>query len=54
MEISFDLVADAMKQGFEKEFNIELITGNLTEYENELADKFEKECFASYDWNHKR
>jgi lipoate-protein ligase A len=43
-----------MKKGFEEEFKVNLVEGSLTDYEKELADKFEKECFGNPDWNHKR
>jgi lipoate---protein ligase len=52
--VSFDDSLDAMKKGFEEEFNVELVRGKLTEYEQDLTEKFEKECFANPDWNHKR
>ena len=53
-EISFSDAANAMKKGFEDEFNVELELGSLTDEELQLAHKFEKECFGAYDWNHKR
>jgi lipoate-protein ligase A len=43
-----------MKIGFEEEFNVELVDGSLTEEEIELAKKFERECFSTRDWNHRR
>ena len=52
-EICFDDVAFAMKQGFEQEFDVELIEGSLTKEELVLSKKFEKD-FSSKDWNHKR
>ena len=52
-EICFDDVAFAMKQGFEQEFDVELIEGTLTKEEIVLSKKFEKD-FSSKDWNHKR
>ena len=52
--VSFDDSVNSMKKGFEEEFNVELITGKLTDYEIDLTEKFEKECFANQDWNHKR
>ena len=52
--VSFGDVADAMKLGFEEEFDIELIEGNLTKEEINLAKKFEKECFSTNEWNYKR
>ena len=52
--ISFNDAAEAMKIGFEEEFNVELINGSLTEEEIKLSKKFEKELFSSKDWNHRR
>ena len=52
--INFSNVADAMKEGFEEEFNIDLIDGDLIQEELELADLFERECFSAEDWNHRR
>jgi len=52
--ISFDNVAEAMKKGFEEEFNVKLTPGKLTEEEIILTKKFEKECFGSRDWNYKK
>lgn len=53
-EISFENVEEAMKKGFEEEFNVELIEGTLNEEEKELAFNFEKEKFSAKDWNHRR
>ena len=52
--VSFEKAAEAMKQGFEEEFDIELVSGKLTDYELKLSDEFEKDCFANKEWNHKR
>jgi lipoate-protein ligase A len=53
-DIRFNEAAEAMKIGFEEEFNVELVDGSLTEEEIELAKKFERECFSTRDWNHRR
>jgi lipoate-protein ligase A len=53
-DIFFEEVAEAMKKGFEIEFNVELVEGKLSKEEAALAKKFEKECFSSKDWNHRR
>jgi len=53
-EVHFKDVSEAMKIGFEEEFNVELIEGTLSEEEKELTRKFEKECFSARDWNHRR
>jgi len=52
--VSFEKAASAMKKGFEEEFDIELIPGEITDYELNLSDEFEKDCFSNPDWNHKR
>ena len=52
--IGFDQVASAMKQGFEEEFQVSLVEGPLTGEEKKLARKFEKECFSTTAWNHRR
>ena len=53
-EVSFKDVSRAMKLGFEDEFHVELIEGKLSEDELALAKKFEKECFSTMEWNHRR
>ncbi len=52
--IPFEEVADALTVGFEKEFHIELVQGILTKEEKTLALQFEKECFSTTQWNHRR
>jgi len=53
-EINFDILAIAMKKGFEEEFDIELVEEILTDEEKELTKKFELECFSAKEWNHRR
>jgi lipoate-protein ligase A len=53
-QIHFDNVAEALKVGFEEEFHVELIQGILTKEEKTLAAQFEKECFSTTQWNHRR
>lgn len=53
-ETCFDESSEAMKIGFEEEFNVELVEGVLTEEEIKLSKKFENECFSTIDWNHRR
>lgn len=53
-DISFEKSARSMKKGFEEEFDVKLEVGSLTSEENELAEKFEMECFGNMAWNHKR
>jgi lipoate-protein ligase A len=53
-DLCFKDAAEAMKIGFEEEFNVKLIKDELTEEETELAKQFKKECFGTKQWNHKR
>lgn len=53
-EIAFKDVAEAMKLGFEEEFQVELLEDNLSTMERALAKKFEKEYFSSVQWNRRR
>jgi lipoate-protein ligase A len=53
-EISFEEISEAMKIGFEQEFNVKLIKGSLTDKELELTKNFENECFSNMNWNYKR
>jgi lipoyltransferase/lipoate-protein ligase len=53
-KIRFEEVAEALIIGFEEEFDVELIQGILTKEERTLAAQFEKECFSTAQWNHRR
>ncbi len=52
--VSFDEIVKDMKKGFEEEFNVDLVLGNLTDEEKSFSDEFEKNCFSLKEWNHKR
>jgi lipoate-protein ligase A len=52
--VSFNETSDAMKIGFEEEFDIELVNGILTKEEISLTNKFERECFSTTEWNYKK
>ena len=39
--------------GFEETFDIELVAGELTDYENELVDEYRKR-YSSQEWVYKR
>ena len=53
-ELSFNDVADAMKVGFEEEFDVQLKEGILTDEELEYTKKFEIECFSTEKWNYRK
>ncbi|MAG22176.1 MAG: lipoate--protein ligase [Candidatus Diapherotrites archaeon] len=52
-EYSFKDVSEAMQKGFEKEFGVELVEGELNEEEKALAEEL-REKFSSKEWNFKR
>ncbi len=49
--IAFSELAAALKLGFEKNFNLELIDDNLTQEELAAADKLYKEKYNTDGWN---
>jgi len=53
-EVDFEKVADAMKIGFEEEFDIKLVERTLTNEEKKLARAFDVECFSTKEWNCRR
>lgn len=50
----FEDIVDALKSGFEEEFNIQLVKGEVTEFENKLAKSFESDIFSKEEWNYRR
>jgi lipoate-protein ligase A len=52
--ISFDEVAEALKVGFEEEFDVRLEKGALTTEEKKLTETFDREFFSVASWNHRR
>ncbi len=53
-EIYFQEVAEAMQKGFAENFKAEVEGGSLTVEEKVIAEKIEKERFASRSWNYLR
>ena len=53
-DIGFNELADALKKGFEEEFDIKLVEDKLTEEEEELAKDFEENHFSKKEWNYLR
>jgi lipoate-protein ligase A len=52
-DVSFDEMRAALITGFEETFNVELVAGELTDYENELVDEYRKR-YSSREWVYKR
>ncbi|MEM2342309.1 MAG: biotin/lipoate A/B protein ligase family protein [Candidatus Bathyarchaeia archaeon] len=53
-EVSFEELKNALKRGFEEAFNIELVPGELTAFEEELAMKLKAEKYSTREWNFRR
>ena len=53
-KFTFKEVSDVLRKGFEETFDVNLVSGELTEEEKALADSFEEDCFGSRGWNHLR
>lgn len=52
--VSVKEVSQALAEGFQKALNIELVDGELTPYERELAEKLCKGKYATHEWNFER
>ena len=51
--VSVEEVNNALSEGFKKALNIQLLEGELTPYENEIAKKLYKEKYTTDGWNFK-
>jgi lipoate-protein ligase A len=49
--VSPETASNALIQGFQNAFSIQLATGKLTPYEHELAEQLCKEKYATDEWN---
>ena len=49
--VSTDQACQALITGFQRALNIQLIEGELTSYEQSLAEKLRREKFATDNWN---
>jgi lipoyl(octanoyl) transferase len=52
-EVDFEELAEAIKLGFEKNFDFEMVEGTLTDTEMELAERLRKEKYSTEEWNSK-
>jgi len=50
-KIGLEEAEEALIEGFRKALDVELVEGELTKYEEELADILRRRKFESYDWN---
>ena len=51
--VSVEEVNNALSEGFKKALSIQLLEGELTPYENEIASKLYKEKYTTDEWNFK-
>lgn len=49
-----EIIKNFLKKGFEKALEIELIPGDISEYEKQLIDKHIKEKYSTTEWNFRR
>ena len=49
--VSVEEVNNALSEGFKKALNIQLLEGELTPYENEIAKKLYKEKYTTDEWS---
>lgn len=52
--VSFRELKDALIKGFEDSFNIELMPGGITDFEEDLAQRLKVEKYANRKWNFRR
>ena len=53
-DVSFKELKDALIRGFESSFKVELIPGEITDFEEETAQRLKAEKYASREWNFRR
>jgi len=53
-DIGFEELSDKIVEGFKEALNIELVEGELTKEETELAEELEKKKYKTKEWNFKR
>jgi len=53
-EVSFEELKDTFKKGFEEAYDVRLVLGRVTDFEESLAAKLRVEKYASKEWNLKR
>jgi lipoate-protein ligase A len=53
-DVSFEEIKQALIEGFERSFGIELVPGETLEFEEELAARLRAEKYSTKEWNFKR
>lgn len=52
--VAFDEVAASLRRGFEQEFGVRLVDGDLTLEEKHWTEQFRREVFSLPSWNYRR
>jgi len=52
--VSFRELKDALIEGFEEAFKIDLVSGNITDFEENMAQRLKAKKYASREWNFRR
>lgn len=53
-EVSFEDLKSALIKGFEESFNIRLLPGEITDFEEQMALKLKAEKYSTREWNFRR
>ena len=53
-EVRFEELKNALIRGFEETFNIKLVPGEVTDFEEQTAIKLKMEKYSTREWNFKR
>jgi len=53
-EVSFEELKEALMKGFEESFKIKLTPGDITDFEENLAQRLKTEKYATKEWNFRR
>lgn len=53
-DVSFEELTDALIRGFREYFDIELLPGEITDFEKQTANKLNKEKYSTREWNFRR
>ncbi|MBE3037091.1 MAG: lipoate--protein ligase family protein [Candidatus Atribacteria bacterium] len=53
-KINFAELSEILPRGFEKEFGVRLLEGNLTEQEEKISKELLENKYLTYEWNYER
>jgi lipoate-protein ligase A len=53
-DVGFEELVNALIRGFKESFDIELLPGEITDFEKQTANKLKKEKYSTREWNFRR